>query len=59
VVSVAALALARNLPPALLLALANLAGGLVCESVGVVPVDRARLLAEAERMALTPLLHAD
>jgi len=31
-------------------ALANLAGGLVCEEVGVVPINRARLLAEAERV---------
>ena len=31
---------------------ANLAGGLVCEHVGVVPVDPKALLAEAERLDL-------
>lgn len=31
-------------------AIANLAGGLVCEHVGVVPVDKGRLLAEAGKL---------
>jgi rfaE bifunctional protein kinase chain/domain len=48
VIAVAALCLAQHLPWRILAAWANLAGGLVCEHVGVVPVDRSRLLAEAE-----------
>lgn len=48
VISIAALALARRLPAARIAALANLGGGLVCERVGVVPIDKALLLAEAE-----------
>ncbi len=47
VVSVAALCLALNLSPTLTATLANLAGGLVCESVGVVPVNKKQLLHEA------------
>ncbi|QEC54245.1 D-glycero-beta-D-manno-heptose-7-phosphate kinase [Anseongella ginsenosidimutans] len=46
VVSVAALGLAAGLPPSEFTAIANLAGGLVCEKVGVVPIDREQLLAE-------------
>lgn len=49
VVSVAALGLAAGLPPAELTELANLAGGLVCEKIGVVPVDKAQLLAEVRK----------
>ena len=30
--------------------LANLGGGLVCEEVGVVPIDRERLFAELYRL---------
>lgn len=48
VIAVAALCLAQHLPWKTLAAWSNLAGGLVCEHVGVVPVDRERLLAEAE-----------
>lgn len=48
VVSIAALALALALPPRIIAALANLGGGLVCEYVGVVPVDKARLYEEAK-----------
>jgi rfaE bifunctional protein kinase chain/domain len=50
VISVAALGLACRLEPAELASLANLAGGLVCEQVGVVPVDRDKLLEEAVRL---------
>lgn len=46
VVSVAALCLAVNLSPILTAKIANLAGGLVCESIGVVPVDKKQLLVE-------------
>jgi rfaE bifunctional protein kinase chain/domain len=47
VVSTAALALAIKLPPRTIAALSNLAGGLVCEYVGVVPIQREVLLKEA------------
>lgn len=47
VISVAALCLAQELEPEIMAALSNLAGGLVCESVGVVPVDKDQLLSEA------------
>jgi hypothetical protein len=30
--------------------LANLSGGLVCEEIGVVPVDKSRLLEEALKL---------
>ncbi len=43
VISVAALCLAEGLNPEDLTAVANLAGGLVCEEVGVVPIDKNRL----------------
>jgi rfaE bifunctional protein kinase chain/domain len=46
VIAVAALLLAQQAPPRTLAAWANLAGGLVCEQVGVVPIDRDHLLAE-------------
>lgn len=49
VISVAALALASGASPRTIAALANLAGGLVCESVGVVPIDRERLKTEWAR----------
>ncbi len=48
VISIAALCLARRIPAAALAALANLGGGLVCERVGVVPIQKELLLAEAE-----------
>ena len=47
VISIAALCLASAAPLSILAALANLGGGIVCEYTGVVPIDRARLLAEA------------
>ncbi len=47
VIAVATLCLAKNTPLEFLAALANLAGGLVCEKVGVVPIDKKQLLAEA------------
>lgn len=52
VIAVAALCLALGMPLPQLAAWANLAGGLVCEHVGVVPVDPKALLAEAERLHL-------
>ncbi len=50
VVSVAALGLALRLNMQQVATLANLAGGQVCERVGVVPVDRAQLQAEYEAL---------
>lgn len=47
VISVAALCLAAKTDHFLMAALSNLAGGLVCEQAGVVPVDKYRLMAEA------------
>ena len=47
VIAVAALALAHGLPLDRIAALSNLAGGLVCEEVGVVPIDVDRLRREA------------
>jgi len=47
VISVATLCLINGLNSSTSAAVANLAGGLVCEQVGVVPVDRDRLLQEA------------
>lgn len=47
VISVASLCAAIHTSSYLLVALSNLAGGLVCEHVGVVPVDRKRLYEEA------------
>jgi rfaE bifunctional protein kinase chain/domain len=52
VIAVAALALAQHMPPAHIAQLANLAGGLVCEEVGVVPVDAERFSAECVRLNL-------
>jgi rfaE bifunctional protein kinase chain/domain len=50
VVSVAALCLALGTDLKLLAALSNLAGGIVCEYTGVVPINPERLLAEAHRL---------
>jgi rfaE bifunctional protein kinase chain/domain len=47
VVSVAALCVALDLPLRLIADLSNLAGGLVCEYQGVVPINKAKLLSEA------------
>ena len=47
VISIASLCLALGLSPKTMSALANLAGGLVCEKVGVVPIDKEQLLKEA------------
>ncbi|MBB3701158.1 D-glycero-beta-D-manno-heptose-7-phosphate kinase [Flammeovirga yaeyamensis] len=49
VISIASLALAVGLPMDQVAGLANLGGGLVCESVGVVPINKEALLEEAER----------
>jgi D-glycero-beta-D-manno-heptose-7-phosphate kinase len=49
VVSVAALCTALNLEPQIIASLSNLAGGLVCQHVGVAPIDRIELFGEAKR----------
>jgi rfaE bifunctional protein kinase chain/domain len=50
VVSVAALCLALNTDIKTLAELSNLAGGLVCEKTGVVPIEKLALLSEAKRI---------
>ncbi len=52
VIAVAALCLAAGLDPVSMATLSNLAGGLVCEKAGVVPVDSKQLAAEASRIDL-------
>jgi rfaE bifunctional protein kinase chain/domain len=52
VISIAACCVALGQPPAFTAALANLGGGLVCEQVGVVPIEKNRLLEEAEAAQL-------
>lgn len=47
VISVAALCYAGDMPNDKIAAIANLAGGLVCEKVGVVPINKLALLSEA------------
>lgn len=47
VIGVASLGLALKLDPVLMVELANIAGGLVCEKVGVVPIDKELLLQES------------
>ena len=47
VISIAALGVALRQPAAFVAALANLGGGLVCEQVGVVPIEKPLLLNEA------------
>lgn len=50
VISVATLCLALGLKPEYIAEFSNLAGGLVCENVGVVPVRKQDLLAETKRL---------
>lgn len=50
VISVASLCLALGLSDELIARLSNLAGGLVCEYMGVVPVPKEKLLSEAIRL---------
>lgn len=47
VISIAALCIALELSPAAIAALSNLGGGLVCQHVGVVPIDKNEFLQEA------------
>jgi rfaE bifunctional protein kinase chain/domain len=50
VVSIAALCVAVGLEAKAIASLSNLGGGLVCQHVGVVPIDRAELIAEAAKL---------
>lgn len=50
VISVASLSLACGLSPKQVAMLANLAGGLVCEEIGVVPVNAIRFAEEASKL---------
>lgn len=50
VLATAALCLASEKSPRLIVGLSNIAGGLVCEQSGVVPVDAALLLGEAKKI---------
>lgn len=52
VISVASLGLAAGLPKEAIAGLSNLAGGLVCETVGVAPVNRQQLMREAQSLKL-------
>lgn len=49
VISIVAACVALKLSPYLTAALSNLGGGLVCEHVGVVPINRSDLLQEAQK----------
>ncbi|OYU94970.1 MAG: D-glycero-beta-D-manno-heptose-7-phosphate kinase [Bacteroidetes bacterium B1(2017)] len=50
VISVASLCMALGMANKDIASLSNLAGGLVCEEVGVVPIDINRLITEAEKL---------
>lgn len=52
VVSIAALCVALQLPPRQIAELSNLGGGLVCQHVGVVPINKEELLQEAVGLKL-------
>lgn len=50
VISIAACCVALGLPPKSVAAISNLGGGLVCEMVGVVPIDKNLLKSEAKKL---------
>lgn len=52
VISIASLCLAMNYTPFQMASISNLAGGLVCESVGVVPINKNRLEEEISKIYL-------
>jgi rfaE bifunctional protein kinase chain/domain len=52
VISVASLCLAAGASPMTIASVANLAGGLVCEMVGVVPVQKDQLISEARKLKI-------
>jgi rfaE bifunctional protein kinase chain/domain len=53
VVAIAAACVALNLEPKFVAGLSNLGGGLVCQHVGVVPIDKEELLKEALNLGLS------
>lgn len=54
VISIAACCVALGLPPKIIAAISNLGGGLVCELVGVVPIDKELLRSEALELIIPP-----
>ncbi|MCF8232447.1 MAG: hypothetical protein K9J27_09695 [Bacteroidales bacterium] len=54
VISIAALCLAQDITAGDMATISNLAGGLVCEVAGVVPVDKTKLLQEAKNIYHNP-----
>ena len=52
VVSIAALCIALKLESKLIVSLSNLGGGLVCQHVGVVPIDKDEFFSEAQKLLL-------
>ncbi|MCF0062026.1 bifunctional ADP-heptose synthase [Dyadobacter chenwenxiniae] len=54
VISIAACCVALGLPPKTIAAVSNLGGGLVCELVGVVPIDKELLKTEALNLVIAP-----
>lgn len=50
VISVAGLCVAQNIAPPIMAAIANLAGGIVCEEVGVVSINKEKLHDEVNRL---------
>lgn len=52
VISVAALCISKNVDPPVMAAISNLAGGLVCEEVGVVSINKSSLLKEVQNILL-------
>jgi len=55
VLSIAALCLAMGLSSEFIAAISNLGGGLVCEHLGVVPIDKEELFIEARAKNLQPV----
>jgi bifunctional ADP-heptose synthase (sugar kinase/adenylyltransferase) len=52
VIATASLCLAAGLPTPFMAQLSNLAGGLVCEKLGVVPIDLELLKKEAKKIQI-------
>jgi len=50
VISTAALCLTQKMPPGDMATISNLAGGLVCEEAGVVPVEKEKLIKEVKKI---------
>ena len=53
VISVASLCLALNIPMNQVATISNLAGGLVCEEVGVIPINRIKLAEELNEIGIS------